>query len=110
LYCICMTSPEGSFDEYPLESLEHEHDPTTLREVLQMLEEMKADEHSVLAIIEEVLTDPIPDPNDSEAVAQFREKMKVVRAAAEAQLARSDLLNDIERRIEDKLAQAEDPS
>ncbi len=102
-----MTSLEGGFFE-PAESVtDFPHDPQTLREVLGMLEEIKADDATFVEIVEQVLMDPVPDLEDDDGWLEYREKMAVLRKAVETQLAMSDRLTDIQRRIAEKLAQSE---
>ena len=86
------------FEDYPA-------DPETLRGVLAMLEEIKQSDRSTLDIIEGVLLDPTPDPEDLDAVQAYTAKMLAVRLAATGQFARAEIIEDIEARVQARLDQ-----
>ncbi len=85
---------------------EHTYDLASLQEFKRMLEGIAVDEHNILEILEDSLLEPIPDPNDAEAVKRFNDKMALIKEMAFERLGRSQMLEQIRSQIEERIAQA----
>jgi len=73
-----------------------------------MFAETKADEETVINIIEDALLEPVPDLNDQAAVDEYNAKMATLKELTREYVHRSDMLKNLWGKIEAKTIQPTD--
>ena len=73
--------------------------------VLSILSDLKAEDTTVIQTIEDVLGEPVPDPNDEAAMADYRRKMRAIRNASQHVEGSSSRLADFHERLKERMAE-----